>query len=107
MDLFKEKKPEKSLRTQEIKARVTELLALNDDATVMVTELNCQDEDCPEIETVIAVFRPGKAKIQTTLHSSIEEIAENEIELFCRNAQNSFEQPEAPKGVSGDIDQIL
>ena len=107
MDLFQLKKPEKSLRAREIKARVTELLALNDEATVMLTELNCQDEDCPEIETVIAVFRPGKAKIQATLHSSIEEIADNEIELFCRNAQNSFEQPEAPMGVSEETDQIL
>jgi len=106
MDLFKEKKPEKSRRTREIKDRVADLLDLNDEATVMVTELNCQDENCPEIETVIAVFQPGKAKIQATLHSSIEEITDNEIELFCRNAQNSFEQPEAPKGVSGDTDQI-
>jgi hypothetical protein len=107
MDLFQQKKPEKSLRAREIKARVIELLRLNDEATVMVTELNCQDEDCPETETVIAVFRQGQAKIQATLHSSIEEIADHEIELFCWNAQNSFEKPEAPKGVSEETDQIL
>ena len=76
-------------RTQEIKARVTQLLSLSDDVTVMVTELNCQDDDCPEVETVVAIFEPGKSKIQTTLHSSVEEITDAEIDGFCRNAQNT------------------
>lgn len=107
MDLFAKRNSERSLRTQEIKARVAQLLDLNDDATVMVTELNCQDQHCPEIETVIAVFRPGQTKIQATLHSSIEKIADNEIELICRNAQNSFELSEGPKSVSDETDQIL
>ena len=59
MDLFAKRNPEKGLRTQQIKARVAELLELDQDVTVMVTELNCQDDDCPEVETVIAIFRPS------------------------------------------------
>jgi hypothetical protein len=88
MDLFAKKNPLKSARSQEIKARVTAFLELSDDATVMVTELTCQDEDCPEVETVIAVFRPGLEKVQATLHCSIDEITEDEIERFCRRVQN-------------------
>ena len=107
MDLFQKKNPEKGLRAQEIKVRVTQLLSLDDDATVMVTELNCQDEDCPEIETIIAVFRSGQAKLQTTLHSSIEEITDSEIERFCRNAQNGLEQAGAFKGASEETDQTV
>ncbi len=100
MDLFAKRNPIKSQRTQEIKARVTELLALAEDATVLVTEMNCQDDDCPEIETIIAIFRPSQPKIQGTLFSSIEEITEAEIERFCRNAQNTDQQVKAAVYVS-------
>lgn len=89
MDLFAKKNPKKIERNQEIKNRIIELLELDDDATVMVTELNCQDEDCPEVETVIALFRPGLPEVKSTLHSSIEEITDNEIERFCQNVQTN------------------
>ncbi|MFT4111291.1 hypothetical protein [Silvibacterium sp.] len=87
MNLFAKKNPEKMQQTQVIKRRVIELLELNDDATVMVTELNCQDEDCPEVETVIALFRPGVAEIKSTLHSSIEEISEEDIQNLCQSVR--------------------
>ena len=89
MDLFAKRNPEKIQRTQEIKAKVAELFSLNEDATVMVTELSCQDADCPEVETVIAIFEPNKPKVQTTLHSSIEEITDDEIGRFCSNVQGT------------------
>jgi hypothetical protein len=55
----------------------------------MVTELNCKDADCPEVETVIAIFCTGRPKVQVTLRSSIEEISRDEIESFCRNVKDS------------------
>lgn len=46
-----------------IKHWVREVMGLSDDATVMVTELHCAEEDCPDVETVIAVLGdPGKAR---------------------------------------------
>ncbi len=87
MDLFAKKNPEKMQQTQVIKQRVMELLELNDDVTVMVTELSCQDDDCPEVETVIALFRPGIAEIKSTLHSSLEEISEDDIQSFCQRVR--------------------
>jgi hypothetical protein len=107
MDLFTQRNPKKMQRTQEIKARVTQLLSLSDDVTVMVTELNCQDDDCPEVETVVAIFEPGKSKIQTTLHSSLEEITDAEIDEFCRNAQKTPQQPESSLGASGENNQSI
>jgi hypothetical protein len=88
MDLFAKRNPEKGRRTQQIKAQIIELLELDQDATVMVTELNCQDDDCPEVETVIAIFRPDQPKLQITLHSSIEELTDTEIEQACRDIQS-------------------
>jgi hypothetical protein len=93
MDLFAKRNPEKSRRTQQIKAQVAELLELDQEATVMVTELNCQDDDCSEVETVIAIFRANQ-QIQITLHSGIEEITDAEVEQFCRSVQNKPNQPE-------------
>ena len=94
MDLFAKRNPKKSHRTQQIKARVAELLELDPEATVMVTELNCQDDDCPEVETVIAIFRAHQQKIQITLHSGIEEMTDAEVEQLCRNVRNRPDQPE-------------
>jgi hypothetical protein len=43
-----------------IKGWTREAFALADDAVVMVTELRCQEDDCPDVETVIAVMTgPG------------------------------------------------
>jgi hypothetical protein len=100
MDLFAKRNPAKSGRSQEIKAQVSQLLDLSEETTVMVTELNCQDEDCPEVETVIAIFLPGRPKIQATLHSSIEEITEDEIERFCQNVQNKLQEAEVASAAS-------
>jgi hypothetical protein len=94
MNLFAKRNPEKGLRTQQIKAMVAELLELDQDVTVIVTELNCQDDDCPEVETVIAIFRPEQPKLQITLHSSIEELTDAEIERSCRNVEDQSNQSE-------------
>lgn len=46
-----------------VKGWVLELLGLPEDAPVMVTELRCAEDGCPDVETVIAVFgEPGKAR---------------------------------------------
>jgi hypothetical protein len=87
VDLFAKKNPEKMRQTQRIKRRIIELLELNDDTTVMVTELTCQDEDCPEVETVVAIFHPGAAEIKSTLHSSVEEISEEDIQNLCQSVR--------------------
>lgn len=94
MNLFAKRKPEKRLRTQQIKAIVAELLELDQDVTVMVTELTCRDDGCPEVETVIAIFRPEQPKLQITLHSSIEELTDADIDRSCRNVDNQSNRSE-------------
>jgi hypothetical protein len=43
-----------------IKALVRNRLGLGDDATLMVSELRCHEDGCPDVETVIAVMTGGK-----------------------------------------------
>jgi hypothetical protein len=46
-----------------VKEWAREVFGLTDDAVVMVTELRCAEDDCPDVETVIAVMgEPGKAR---------------------------------------------
>lgn len=68
--------PEKS---RQLKAWVRELCGLDDAVVVSITELACRDQDCPDIETVIGIMRPGE-KIETLrIHSPIAEVTKESI----------------------------
>jgi hypothetical protein len=46
-----------------IKDWTREAFALPDDAVVMVTELRCAEDDCPDVETVVGVMTgPGQTR---------------------------------------------
>lgn len=68
--------PEKS---RQIKAWVRELCGLDDTVVVSITELACRDQDCPDIETVIGIMRPGETIETVRVHSPIAEVTEEDI----------------------------
>jgi len=73
MNLFGQKPPHDPAATARVKGWVRELMGLADDVVVMVTELRCAEDDCPDVETVIAVLgEPGKAR----KHKLLKPIAE-------------------------------
>ncbi|QND61579.1 nitrate reductase [Mesorhizobium huakuii] len=66
-------------KTRQIKVWVRELCKLDDAVVVSITELACRDDDCPDIETVIGIMRPGK-KIETIrIHRSIAEVMREDV----------------------------
>jgi hypothetical protein len=68
--------PEKS---RQIKAWVRELFGLDEAVVLSITELACRDDDCPDIETVIGIMRPGE-KIETMrVHKAIAEVAREDL----------------------------
>ncbi len=89
MDIFTSRRPRFSERGNEIKAQVAALLGLDEEATVMVSELTCMEEGCPPVETIIAVFRPGMDKLQFRLHCPISEITAHDIDEICAQQVNS------------------
>ena len=89
MDPFSARSPHSSKKTGEIKAQVAGELGLDDEATVMVSELACMEEGCPPIETVIAVLRPAMPKLQFRLHRPMAEITAHEIRRMCAQQVNS------------------
>ena len=89
MDIFSSRNSRSSERSNEIKAQVAAALGLGEEATVMVSELACMEEGCPPVETIIAVFRPAKDKLQFRLHRPISEITAHDIEEMCAQKVNS------------------
>jgi hypothetical protein len=47
---------------ENLKRWTAEALRLSEETPVMVTELRCAEEDCPDVETVIAVLTPGRPR---------------------------------------------
>jgi hypothetical protein len=61
MDLFSQAAKPDPDAIRRIKQWTRELLLLDEEAAVTVSELRCADEDCPDLETVIGVlFGPGR-----------------------------------------------
>lgn len=66
-------------RTRQIRAWVRDVCSLDDAVVVSITELACRDDDCPDIETVIGIMRPGE-KIETIrIHKPIAEVTREDV----------------------------
>jgi hypothetical protein len=62
-----------------VKGWAQEAFGLPDDAAVMVTELRCAEDDCPDVETVVAVLgEPGKARRHKLL-KPVAEVTRDEV----------------------------
>lgn len=66
-------------KTRQIKAWVKEILQLEHDVAVSVTELACRDEGCPDVETVVGVMHPGQPIQTLRVHLPISEITRDDL----------------------------
>ncbi len=82
MDLFAQRSSS-AQHVAEIKKWVAHSLTLDSDVPVMVTELQCREEGCPPLETVIAAFPPTGPKFQIKLHRPLAEVTNEEVARAC------------------------
>ena len=76
------KKP--SLDTvRRLKQSLRDALALDDDATVTVTELACLEEDCAPIETVFGLLRPNVEQLQHRVHKPTDRVDARDLVEVC------------------------
>jgi hypothetical protein len=68
-----------------MKAWAAEAFALDENVTVMVTELRCTEPGCPPLETVIAVLSPNEPVRQYKIHKGLREIARDEVLALARS----------------------
>ena len=71
--------PDRLNRVGAIKEWSRECLALEDGATVMVSELRCTEDGCPPLETVIAVFAPDGGRLQLTVHKPLDGVTRGDV----------------------------
>ncbi|TVR08989.1 MAG: hypothetical protein EA385_08635 [Salinarimonadaceae bacterium] len=62
-----------------VKALAVEVLALGEDVSLAVNEINCLDPGCPGIETVILVMAPGERTRALKVTKPIEQVAAQDI----------------------------
>jgi len=73
-DLFGKSRNKDVAAISRIKHWVQEIFKLSENENILVTELQCYEEGCPPIETVIVVLRGETEKRQYKFHKRINEI---------------------------------
>ena len=67
-------KPKTDLKkVRKIKEALGENLPIQNNATISVTELNCLEEGCPPVETVVALLKVGSDPLQHKIHKPVAE----------------------------------
>lgn len=83
-DDLQNEKPNRKLEkagttTARIKAWATEHWNLPEDATLLVSELQCGESDCPDVETVIAILSVANTDKTVKLNKPIYSIQETDV----------------------------
>jgi len=85
IDLFAKKPTHDPVVVRRLKEWTIELLGLDDSVPVMVTELRCTEDDCPDVETVIAILdKPGNPRTIKVFKPLAEVTRENILAALNR-----------------------
>ncbi len=74
-----------SAQVFQIRAWVEELLPVPDDAFVMVKQMECPEEGCLPVETIIAILCNHSGPKQWKLPKPMREVTRGDIEALCRS----------------------
>ena len=79
LNLFDSQKGSDPRQIVQVKSWVSQAFDLSEDISVMITQLQCTEEGCPPIETVIAIMEtPGKPR-QYKIHKPLAEVKRADI----------------------------
>jgi hypothetical protein len=65
-----------------LKSFVADGLKLSDDCTVSVNEVRCAEPGCPDLETVIVIWRPGQEPLRLRCLKPVAAVTEEDIALL-------------------------
>ena len=92
MNLFGGKRTIPVDQADRIKAWIRAVFHLNDETTVMITELECRELGCPPIETVIALLKgPGNIQ-QYKIHKTANEVGLSDLEELVGKEASHYDQ---------------
>jgi hypothetical protein len=69
-----------------LKQWVGATFGLDDQTTILVTELRCSEPDCPPLETVIALLRPNMPAQQYKLPKAIPDVTAADVAALGTHA---------------------
>lgn len=83
-DILGLSRPKPEGHAQRIKTLVRDVLDLPNGATLMVSELHCHEDGCPDVETVIAVMTASDARRTWKLGKAMANVDLADIETLLR-----------------------
>jgi hypothetical protein len=89
--------PEARSHLAALKQHVRTELALDEQDSILITELNCTEPGCPPVETVIAVLPPGAEPRRWTVHHPLSELTPDLLtQALHENHDHPHDQGETP-----------
>lgn len=65
--------------TRRVKAWAREVLAVEPDTVVTVTELACSEAGCAPVETVIVLLPPGERARRASIHKALPDVTRDDV----------------------------
>lgn len=72
-----------SAQIRRLKEAARAALGLGEDVMVSVTELTCHEPGCPDVETVVAILRPGEPPRLARIHKPLRETSPEDVAAAC------------------------
>ncbi len=72
-------------QTALIRSWVAHVLPVPDGAFVMVKQVECPEEGCPPVETIIAILSDHEGPKQWKVHKPVSQITEHDIQSLASN----------------------
>lgn len=69
-----------------IKDLFRQRFGLGDEVTLMVSELRCHEDNCPEVETVVAVMTSNKAPESWKIAKPMAAVTSGDVAVLPENA---------------------
>jgi hypothetical protein len=77
------KKQPNTSKVRAIKGILSRALCLKDTDIITITQLNCQEEQCSPVETVIGLLRSNMPQLQHKISKSIDTINNEDLKHLC------------------------
>ena len=79
LNIFNSQQKSDPRQLVQVKSWIYQTFDLSEDISVMITELQCTEEGCPPIETVIVIMEtPGKPR-QYKIHKPLSDVNQADI----------------------------
>ena len=72
--MFSNPKKQNADQTNRVKALVRDIWGIDEGVVIMVSELKCYEDGCPDLETVVALMAEGAQPKTIKINKSLSEI---------------------------------